>query len=108
MWDYRDLGQKFFQRFPNSDLISVTRWWLSYRLYIDKEYRLANQYLEPMLRAADKYYPHALLLQARIDYAQNNSRYTQWYNTLKSDYTRNPLMNQVKQDLDMIEKGGQQ
>ncbi|HNQ44117.1 MAG TPA: hypothetical protein PKI59_06795, partial [Candidatus Cloacimonadota bacterium] len=108
MWDYRDLGQKFFTNYPTSSLASLTRWWLAYRLYIDKEYRLATQYLEPLLRSGDKYYHYALLLQARIDYANNSARYKEWYNILKTDYTRSPLMNQVKQDLDMIEKGGQQ
>jgi Tfp pilus assembly protein PilN len=105
IWEYRDMGTRFLNRNPNSELLPAVRWWMSYRLYLDKEYHIAVQYLEPMLKASDRYYPYALLLQARVFYALGNTRYREFYNLLKNDYGRHSLMSQVNEDLAIIGKG---
>ncbi|MDY0151860.1 MAG: hypothetical protein RBS43_06260 [Candidatus Cloacimonas sp.] len=106
IWEYRDLGQRFITRHRSSELVPAVRWWLSYRLYLDKEYSLANQFLTPMLGASDRYVPYALLLGARIEYAQGSDKYKEYYRTLKNDYGRHALMDQVTADLNLIAKGG--
>ncbi|MDD4309842.1 MAG: hypothetical protein PHO32_05635 [Candidatus Cloacimonetes bacterium] len=105
IWEYRDMGQRFITRYRSSQLLPAVRWWMSYRLYLDKEYILAKQYLEPMLESSDRYQPYSLLLQARIDYASGGSRYKEFYNLLKNDYGRHSLMAQVAEDLSLIDKG---
>lgn len=104
-WDYRDAGTKFLQSFPKSELAPAVRWWLSYRLYLDKDYSLANKFLSPMLTMDDRYHPYALLLQARMHYAWGSGNYKESYATLKSDYGRHALIKQVNSDLDLIGKG---
>ncbi len=106
IWEYRDMGTRFINRHSNSELLPAVRWWMSYRLYLDKEYSLASQFLLPMLKVSDRYYPYALLLQARVYYANGNSRYIEYYNLLKNDYGRNDIMKQVNADLAIIGKGG--
>jgi Tfp pilus assembly protein PilN len=104
-WDYRDIGVKFLNSFPKSELAPAVRWWLCYRLYLDKDYSLSKKYLEPMLKADDRYLPYALLLQARVMYAWGQSNYKDFYAQIKSDYGRHSLMKQVNSDLEMIGKG---
>lgn len=104
-WDYRDAGVQFISRYKGSELAPVVRWWLCYRLYLDKEYSLANKHLEPMLRASDRYHPYAVLLKARLDYASGYARYKESYDLLKNDYGRHALMKQVNADLALIGKG---
>lgn len=106
-WDYRDAGVKFLNAYPKSELAPVVSWWLSYRLYLDKDYNLANKFLEPLLKNVDRYHPYALLLKARIEYATGGDRSQSTYQQLKNDYGRHALMKQVNSDLTLIEKGGQ-
>jgi Tfp pilus assembly protein PilN len=105
IWEYRDLGQRYITRYRKSELVPAVRWWMSYRLYLDREYDLANQFLEPMLSVSDRYLPYVLLLRARIDYANGNERYKTYYGLLKNDYGRHVVMSQVYTDLDLIAKG---
>ncbi len=104
-WDYRDAGVQFLYKFKGSELAPAVRWWLCYRLYLDKEFGLAQKHLEPMLSASDRYHPYAVLLRARLDYAAGYSRYKDSYNLLKNDYGRHALMKQVNADLALIGKG---
>jgi len=106
VWDYRDLGVKYLSNHASSELAPAVRWWLCYRMYLDKDYNFAQQYLEPMLRTSDRYYPYALLLQARVDYMMGNPRYKDFYKQLKNDYARHSLSSQVAADLAELEKGG--
>jgi len=105
IWEYRDMGTRFINRHKGSDLLPAVRWWMSYRLYLDKEYMLASQFIEPMLNQSDRYLPYAILLKARVDYALGSSRYKEYYNLLKIDYGRHTIMTQVNADLQLIEKG---
>jgi len=105
IWEYRDMGTKFIVRHKGSELLPAVRWWMSYRLYLDKEYMLASQYLEPLLSSSDRYQPYALLLKARIDYASGSSHYKDYYDLLQIDYGRHDIIAQVNVDLELI-KGG--
>lgn len=106
MWEYRDLGLKFIKKHPQSELQPAVRWWLCYRMYLDKDYSFAAQYLEPMLRTSDRYYPYSLLLNARILYAQGSANYEDIYLQLKNDYARHALISQINKDLAEIKAGG--
>lgn len=105
-WHYRDLGTKFIRSYPQSEVLSHVRWLLAYRYYIDKEYVLSLQSLEPLLRVQNTYYPHALLLAARVEFAAGNSRYRNLYRTLISDYATHPLATAAREDLALIDGGG--
>ncbi len=106
IWEYRDMGTRFINRHRSSELLPAVRWWMSYRLYLDREYSLASQFLAPMLSISDRYLPYALLLQARIYYANGNDRYSEYYTLMKNDYGRHSLISQVNADLALINKGG--
>lgn len=106
IWEYRDMGTRFINNHRSSDLLPAVRWWMGYRLYLDREYSLAAQYLAPMLSIPDRYLPYALLLQARIYYANGNPLYSEYYALMKKDYGLHSLINQVKADLSLINKGG--
>ncbi|MDD2228486.1 MAG: hypothetical protein PHY48_03635 [Candidatus Cloacimonetes bacterium] len=106
IWEYRDVGNSFVSKNPHSKLLPVVRWWISYRLYLDKEYPLAVTFLLPMLNSPGRYHPYALLLQARLDYALGNKKYEERYGLIKNDYGRHPLMSQVNADLEAINNGG--
>ncbi len=101
-WQYRDKGQSFITRNRNSALVPIVRWRMAYRFYVDKQYSFATQYLTPMMGNRDQYYPHALLLAARIAYAQGNNQYRELYRKLKSDYALHPLSSIFNQDLRTI------
>jgi hypothetical protein len=105
IWEYREIGNRFIAKHPNSNLLSIVRWWMSYRLYLDREYGLSASFLDPMLKNPDRYYHYALLLQARVDYAIGKPQYLDWYNQLKRDFALNPLIAVVKADLELINKG---
>lgn len=106
MWEYRDLGQKFINKHAQSELRPAVRWWLCYRMYLDKDFSFALQYLEPMLRSSDRYYPYALLLKARVLYAQGSDQYKDIYQQLKNDYARHVISDQVSKDLAEMKTGG--
>ncbi|MEF3694805.1 MAG: hypothetical protein V3576_05595 [Candidatus Cloacimonadota bacterium] len=101
-WQYRDKGQRFLTRNRNSNLAPIVRWRVAYRFYVDKQYQFATQYLSPMLSSRDQYYAHALLLAARIAYAQGNNQYREHYRRLKSDYALNPLSAIFNEDIRII------
>ncbi|PKN80977.1 MAG: hypothetical protein CVU48_00135 [Candidatus Cloacimonetes bacterium HGW-Cloacimonetes-1] len=102
IWEYRDKGVKFMNNHADSPLIPAVRWWLSYRLYLDKELQLGTQYLEPLLRTSDSYYPYALLLQARIDYLSGSRRYEEIYKQLRYEFGRHAIADQVNSDWSLI------
>lgn len=105
MWEYRDLGVKFINKYPKSQILPLVRWHMAYRMYIDKEFNLVNVYNESLLLARDELYPWALLISARTDYARGISYYKEKYQTLKNDYARHPLSGQIALDLKVIEGG---
>lgn len=105
IWEYRDMGTRFLSRHPGSELAPAVRWWMSYRLYLDKEYSLASQFLLPMLNKDDRYLPYAIMLKARVDYANGNSGYKDMYKLFKNDFGRHSLISQVNADMALIEKG---
>jgi Tfp pilus assembly protein PilN len=104
-WYYRDAGIQFLSKHKGSKLAPVVRWWLCYRLYLEKEYDLARKHLEPMLQTYDRYHPYAVLLKARLDYASGLGSYKESYDLLNNDYRRHVLMKQVNADLALIGKG---
>lgn len=106
IWEYRDLGVKYLSKYPQSELSSAVRWWLAYRLYLDKDNALATSYLDPMTRSSDRYTPYVILLQARIDYANGKPGYAGFYDQLQYDYSGHQVMEQAKLDLALITAGG--
>jgi len=107
MWDYRDLGVKFLNKNAKGDLANLVRWYMAYRLYIDKEFNLVNVYNEPLLASSNTLYPWALLVAARTDYARGFSSYKNRYSILKNDYARHKINTQIKDDLKVIEGAAQ-
>ena len=103
MWEYRDLGVKFLNRHSSGTLADLVRWYMAYRLYIDKEFSLVHVYNEPLISSSTELYPWALLLAARVDYARNSTGYKNRYDNLKNDYSRHIISGQIKEDLRVIE-----
>ena len=101
-WQYREKGQEFISKNRDSILLPVVRWRMAYRFYVDKQYSFATQYLEPMLRSRDKYYPYALLLAARVAYAQGDRSYNEFYRRLRNDYALHPLSTIFMNDIRVI------
>lgn len=104
-WHYRDLGIRFLRNYPESELVPYVRWRLAYRFYIDREYIFARQYVEPMLRDHNMFYPYAVLLAARIDYFSGGNRYHDYYSILRSDYRSHPLSAIFDADYQIIRGG---
>jgi Tfp pilus assembly protein PilN len=104
MLEYRFIGHSLINGYPESELLPLVRWWLAYRLYLDREFKLANQILEPNLKHADSYHPYSMLMQARLDYATQNRRFTQIYESLIEQYPDSAASRQAKLDLARIEK----
>ncbi|NLO11668.1 MAG: hypothetical protein GX122_04510 [Candidatus Cloacimonetes bacterium] len=104
MWEYRDLGVKFINKYRNSNLIPYVRWHLANRFFIDKELDLVYYYNRDNLNSSSELYPWALLLDARVDYMRNVSTYKTKYSKLKNDYARHPINAQVMADLLVVEK----
>ncbi len=102
-WHYRDLGIRFAKNYPNSQLITFVRWNLAHRYYLDKEYMYAMQHLDPLIRNHNEYYPYALALGARIEFASGSGRYREFYNILRSDYPTHRILMLVREDLGTIE-----
>nr|MDK2851608.1 hypothetical protein [Candidatus Cloacimonadota bacterium] len=105
MLEYRFIGHSLIQNYPDCDLIPLTRWWLAYRLYLDREFSLAEDILNPNLQTKDKYLPYNLLLKARLDYVAGNRRFLQTYESLIMDYPESAAARQAELDLAFIERG---
>ncbi|HRR00806.1 MAG TPA: hypothetical protein P5518_05735 [Candidatus Cloacimonas sp.] len=105
MLEYRFLGQKILAKYEDSSILPLIRWWIAYRLYCDKDYRTASMYLEPNLRTRDYYYPYSVLLQARIDFASENDRFQQLYDSIISQYPDSDVYKQASIDLKYIREG---
>ncbi len=103
-WHYRDLGFRYIKNHSQSDMISYVRWHMAHRYYIDKEYLHAMRTLDPMLRNQNRFYPYSLLLAARIEIAQGNIRYREFYNILIGDYGTHIVSAQVREDLDRLKR----
>jgi len=104
MLEYRFIGHSLINGYPESELLPLVRWWLAYRLYLDREFKLAGQILEPNLKQADSYYPYSLLIRARLYYATQNRRFIQIYENLIEQYPDSAASRQAKLDLARIEK----
>jgi len=103
-WHYRDLGIKFVQKYSQSALQPYVRWHLAHRYYLDKEYIYAMQYLDPLIKAQNDFYPYALVLAARVEFASGNSRYKEHYQTLKKSFASHRLISIVNDDLRQTER----
>ena len=104
IWQYRELGQGFLQKNLNHALSPYVRWRMAYRMYLDKEYGFARQFVEPMLLKQDANYGHAVLLAGRIYYAMKNDKYKEMYRIMRNDYATSPLSVIVKEDMKVIGK----
>ncbi len=102
-WHYRDLGIRFIKNYPQSNLMTFVRWHLAHRYYMDKEYVYALQNLDPLIRNHNEFYPYALALGARIEYAAKSGRYREFYNILRSDYPTHRILMLIREDLAAIE-----
>lgn len=98
-WHYRDLGTKFIQNNPSSELVPYVQWRMAYRYYLDKEYVYARQNIDPLMRNHNKFYPFALLLAARIEYFSGGKKYQDYYGILKTDYADHSLAAVFTEDL---------
>lgn len=105
MLEYRFIGYAITNKYPQSSHLSLTRWWLAYRLYQEKEYTLAEEYLNSNLCQYDRYHPDSLLLKARLSYALSKPDYKQYYQTLREEYPRSKAAAQAALDLKYIEGG---
>ena len=105
MLEYRFIGYAITNKYPQSSHLSLTRWWLAYRLYQEKEYTLAEEYLNSNLCQYDRYHPDSLLLKARLSYARSKPDYKQYYQTLREEYPRSKAAAQAALDLKYIEGG---
>ncbi|HNX38435.1 MAG TPA: hypothetical protein PL124_10250 [Candidatus Cloacimonadota bacterium] len=104
IWQYRELGQGFMQKYLNHPLAPYVRWRMAYRFYLDKEYGFAMQYLKPMLKVQNSNYGYAVLLAGRIYYATGDQQYKEMYRIMKSDYAMHPLAAVVNEDLKVVGK----
>jgi len=107
MLEYRFIGHSIINNHPESRLIPLVRWWLAYRLYLDQEFRLADDVLKPNLQRADRYHSYNLLLKARLDYVAENRRFLQLYESLLVDHPHSRAARQAELDLAIIEKGAE-
>lgn len=98
-WKYREEGQRYLQKYGNSPLASYARWHFAYKLYLDRDYGYAQQFLEPLLIAGTPHRSYNLLLAARVFYAQKNPKYIEMYRILKSDYSTSPLAPVITSDI---------
>lgn len=105
MLEYRFIAYAMINKYPQSSHLSLTRWWLAYRLYQEKEYTLAEEYLNPNLSQFNRYHPDALLLKARLSFARSKPDYLQYYQTLQNEYPRSKASGQAALDLKYIQGG---
>ncbi|MDD3103612.1 MAG: hypothetical protein PHY24_05275, partial [Candidatus Cloacimonetes bacterium] len=105
MMEYRFIGYNLINQYPDSNLLPLTRWWLAYRLYQEKEYTLAEEYLNLNLSQFDRYHPASLLLKARLRFARSNPDFKQYYLTLQNEYPRSRAAHQAALDQQYIQGG---
>ncbi|MCB5261237.1 MAG: hypothetical protein LHW64_05935 [Candidatus Cloacimonetes bacterium] len=105
MLEYRFIGYALINKYPESSLLPLTRWWLAYRLYQEKEYTLAEEYLSPNLSQFGRFHPDSLLLKARLSYARSKPDFIQYYQSLQSEYPRSKAAAQAVLDLEQIQRG---
>ncbi len=105
MLEYRFIGYALINKYPKSGHLSLIRWWLAYRLYLEKEYILAEEYLSPNLSRFNRYHPDGLLLKARLSYARSKPDFKQYYHTLQNEYPRSKAAGQAALDLKYIQGG---
>lgn len=102
MLEYRFIGYSLINSYPDSELLPLIRWWLAYRLYLDREFTLAEQILEPNLNRPDSYTPYSLLMRARLEYATKDRNFLQTYNRLIELYPESKARQQAEMDLTQI------
>ena len=105
MLEYRLAAHLFLQKYPHSQLASLIRWWVAYRLYLDRELVAARNSLRPNLVKTDYYLPYSKLLDARISFASAESSFKQKYEELSRQYSSSPAGRQAAIDLQNIEAG---
>ncbi|MCK9558065.1 MAG: hypothetical protein M0R50_08520 [Candidatus Cloacimonetes bacterium] len=105
MLEYRLSAHVFLQKYPHSQLASLIRWWVAYRLYLDREMVAARNSLRPNLVKTDYYLPYSKLLDARISFALAESSFRQKYEELSSQYSSTLAGKQAVIDMYNIEAG---
>ena len=105
MWEYRKQGFRFLSQHAAHPLSPIVRWWLAYRLYLDKEYLQADQALADNLLASSDFHTLSLLLQARIHLAMGDRKYLDIYESLERQQHPAKLEQQINKDLKAISKG---
>jgi Tfp pilus assembly protein PilN len=105
IWNYREIGNNFIYNHPKSNMIPAVRWWMAYRMYLDRDYRVAMEYLRPLLGRKDNYSPYINLLKARLDLAMGNKEYIELYDALKAQ-EGHVIREQVNLDMQAIRQGG--
>lgn len=106
IWNYRQIGNNFIYNHPKSNLVPVIRWWVAYRMYLDGDYRVAMEYLRPILSHANGMGSYAKLLKARLDLALGNREYISLYEDLRLNAPQ-AIREQVEKDIQAIHEGGE-
>jgi hypothetical protein len=106
MWEYRKQGYRFLSLHAAHPLSPIVRWWMSYRLYLDREYNLAQEFLNDKLTGSSDLHSISLLVQARLYLAKGDRRYIDLYQSLEQEVQGTTLQKQVQADLAAIAKGG--
>jgi Tfp pilus assembly protein PilN len=104
IWNYREIGKNFIYNHPTNEYQAAVRWWMAYRMYLDRDYYVALEYLRPLFNRDDKYRAHIQLLQARLYLALGNSEYIQLYESLQKQ-SNNSIKQQVEKDITAIREG---
>ena len=101
--EYRFTGHMILEKYPDSELASLVRWWVAYRLYLDLEYRLARETLRANLNKSGEYLPYSKLLDARLSFALAESEFKDKYNQIISKHPGTPAAKQAALDIKTIE-----
>lgn len=105
IWNYRKIGNNFIANHPHSSIVPGVRWWMAYRMYLDRDYMIAGEYLRPVFKTKNHpLYAHAVLLRARLDLALGHNSYNELYNELKL-MNKSFLTEQITLDVSAIRKG---
>jgi Tfp pilus assembly protein PilN len=105
VWEYRKQGMMFLSQHANHPLSPIVRWWMAYRMYLDKEYSHAEQALADNLNASSDLHMISLLLQARLYLAVGNRNYIDLYDSLERQAHATVLEKQIAKDIEAIAKG---
>lgn len=104
MLEYQFLGHVMIEKYEGTRFASLIRWWVSYRLYLDGQYRAARQSLKDNLTPGDAYYAHSILMDARISFALGETNFMGKYNALLGGYARSAAGKQANIDLRIIQE----